>query len=235
MNPLGQRIKFGPYDAARPWASIIGVVGDIRDFSLDSQPNVELFASSEQNVLPYDALTSMTFVVRTAPGQLIPANALAEAVHNVDKGLPIPLTQTMEKVLAASIAERRSSMLLLAVFAGVALFLAGVGVYGVISYSVARRTAEIGIRMAVGARAHEIIILIVRQGLKLSLVGIAAGFAGAIAVSRLLKTMLFQVSTWDASTFGGIGALVICLALLASYLPARRATPIDPLIALRHE
>jgi predicted permease len=232
-NPIGQQIKFG---SANSWITIDGIVGDVRGFGLDKQPKSEIYLSyQQQKFLPYNPLPQMYLVVRTAgdPNGIV-ATVLG-SVRELDKDLPFPQAQTMEAVLAASISERRSNMLLLGVFAVVALILTSVGVYGVISYSVAQRTQEIGIRIALGAQSHDVITLVVRNGMGLVLLGTAIGLAGAFALTRLMSSLLFGVSATDPSTFILIVLLLITITLLACYLPARQATKVDPMIALRHE
>jgi putative ABC transport system permease protein len=158
-----------------------------------------------------------------------------KAVWAVDSQIPLTRVQTMPEVMAASIAEQRFNMLLLGIFAAVALLLAAVGVYGVISYSVTQRTHEIGIRMALGARTGSVLKLIVGQGLRLALVGVGLGLGFAFALTRLMSTFLFGVSATDPQTFVLISIVLVAVALLASYIPARRATRVDPMVALRCE
>jgi len=153
----------------------------------------------------------------------------------VDREQPVARILTMEQVTANSVANRRLSMLLLAIFAGVAIALAAVGIYGVISYSVSRRTHEIGVRMALGANRADVLRMIVRQGLSLALGGAALGLAAAIALTRVMNTMLFGVTATDPPVFAAVTLLLLAVAALACYVPARRATKVDPLIALHHE
>ncbi len=143
--------------------------------------------------------------------------------------------RTMESLLASSIARARFIALLLAIFASVALALSAVGIYGVISYLVAQRSHEIGVRMALGARTADVVRLVLRKGMMLALVGVALGLTGALALTRVMTTLLFGVTPTDAVTFGGVSALLLIIALLACYIPARRATKVDPLVALRYE
>jgi putative ABC transport system permease protein len=232
-NPIGQHLRFG---AANPWITIVGIVGDVRGFGLDKQPNSEIYLSyQQQKFLPYNPLANMHLVVRTAGDPNGLAAAVLGAIRELDKELPLPTARTMETVLAASIAERRSNMLLLSLFAIVALLLATAGIYGVMSYAVTQRTQEIGIRMALGAQAGDVLRMVVNQGLRLALCGVALGLITALALTHLLKTLLFTVSATDPLTFAGTALLMLFIALLAALVPARRATRIDPMAALRCE
>ncbi|MGA2261354.1 MAG: ABC transporter permease [Acidobacteriota bacterium] len=235
-NPIGKRLTFGTQRSFLPWVTIVGIVGDIRDFGLDRRPSSEIYVPYlQQNLLPYNPLPHMHLVMRTTgdPNSLV--TAVFERIHELDRELPIPMHETMEGVYAGSLAERRAIVLLLGVLAGIAIILVAVGVYGVISYSVARRTHEVGIRIALGAQARDIAALILGEGLTLALAGALLGLAGAISVTHVLSAMLYGVSATDTTTFLGIACLLIVVALLASYIPARRAMRVDPLVALRSE
>jgi putative ABC transport system permease protein len=233
-DPLGQHITFAD-PAAAPWPTIVGVVGDVRDLALDADPDIEIYAPYQQNVLPYNPLPYMSLVVRTVgdPSSLT-SGVLAE-IHELDKNLPLPETEPMTAVYSASISARRFNTLLLSIFAGIATILAAIGIYGVISYLVTRRTHEIGVRLALGAEARNILALIVGRGLLLAIFGVVIGLAGALAVTRVLAKMLFGVTTTDPTTFVGVSALLIGIVLVACYVPARRAMRVDPMIALRYE
>jgi len=163
------------------------------------------------------------------------AGTVRKTVWEIDRDQPVSNISTMEEVLSDSLSRQRFSMLLLAVFAGVALVLAAVGLYGVMSYSVAQRTREIGLRMALGAQTRDVLKLVVGQGLKLVLVGVAVGLLGAFALTRLMASLLYGVSATDPLTLATISLMLIGVAALASYVPARRATKVDPLTALRYE
>jgi putative ABC transport system permease protein len=163
------------------------------------------------------------------------AQVVKQEIWKADSQLPVSKVKTMNDVAAASFAARRFNMLLLAIFAGLALVLAAVGIYGVMSYTVTQRTQEIGIRMALGARTTDVLNLIIRNGMTLTLLGVVIGLAGAFALTRLLTTLLFGVKPTDKPTFVAVSAVLILVALLACYLPARRATKVDPLVALRYE
>jgi len=177
----------------------------------------------------------MTFVIRTrGPAQNIAA-AARNVIHALDPQQPIGEVTTMQHLLAKSIARSRFNTVLLAVFAFVALALAAVGTYGVMSYAVTQRTHEFGIRMALGARALDVLKLVLRRGMALALIGVVVGLAAAFALTRLLSSLLFEVKATDAFTFSAVPLSLIAIALLASYIPARRATKVDPLVALRYE
>jgi putative ABC transport system permease protein len=233
QNPVGQHLRF---ESTSPWITIVGVVGDVRGFGLDKEAKSEIYLPyQQQSFLPFNPLPQMYLVVRTSgdPNSIAPL-ALA-AVRDIDKDLPRPQVRTMETLLAASIAERRSNMILLGVFAIIALILTAVGIYGVISYSVTQRTQEIGIRMALGAQSRDVITLVMRNGMRLVLLGIAIGLAGALVLTRWMAALLFGISTTDATTFLLTALLLAGIALLACWVPARRATKVDPLVALKYE
>jgi putative ABC transport system permease protein len=177
----------------------------------------------------------MAFVARTQASPESMGQQIKQQIWKVDSQLPVTRVHTMNEVAADSFAARRFNMLLLAIFAGLALLLAAVGIYGVMSYAVTQRTQEIGIRMALGARGIDVLALVIRNGMALTLVGVAIGVGGALALTRLLRTLLFGVAPTDAFTFVAVSAVLIIVALLACYLPARRATKVDPLVALRYE
>ena len=235
-NPIGQHLKFGVAEGSNPWLTIVGEVGDVRGFGLDKQPNSEMYISSQQqNFLPYNPLPRMYVVVRTTNDPNSIAAAVLGAVRELDKDLPLPKAHTMEEVLATSIGERHSNMLLLGMFALIAMILAGVGIYGVICYSVAQRTHEIGVRLALGAQSRDIVTLVVGNGMKLALIGIAFGLGGAVALTRLMVNLLYGVTPTDVMTFIAVSVALMIVAFVACYLPARRAMKVDPMIALRNE
>jgi len=211
-------------------------VGDVRSFGLDKEAKSEIYLSyQQQSFLPSNRLPRMYLVMRTSGEPTAIAAAALESIREIDKDLPNPQARTMETVLAASIAERRSNMVLLGVFAVLALILTGLGIYGVISYSVTQRTQEIGIRMALGAQSRDVLQLVIRQGMSLVLIGLCIGLVGAIALTRVIATLLFGVGAKDPLTFVAVAALLSIVAFVACYIPARRATKVDPLVALRYE
>jgi len=229
-SPLGKRIRFGPPDGATPWHTIVGVVGTVQHVRLDAATRKLAYVPSLQ-----DPTGFQTLVVRSHT----PLESLIAAVKNVVKemnpNLPITHVATMREVIAESIWQPRLYAILFAVFAVVALTLAAVGIYGVMSYAVTARTNEIGIRMALGAERRHVLKLVVGQGMALALGGVGVGLAGGLLLTRLMKTLLFGVSATDPLTFAGVSLLLFSVALLACYLPARKAAQVDPLVALRRD
>jgi predicted permease len=226
-DPLGKRLS-----VAGLAATIIGVVNDIRYTGLDGEVEQAVYLSYQQ--LPR---SGMSLVLRGAaePSSLAPA--LRNAVREIDPALPIYDVMTMNERLSLSnsVAERRFNMLLLGCFAALALLLAGVGVYGVISYVVTQRTREVGIRMALGAQSADVLRLFIKQGMAMVALGVGLGIFGAFALMRVMKSLLFDVSANDPLTFACVAVLLSLVALAACYLPARRAARIDPLASLRRE
>ncbi len=230
-DPLGKRLRWAR-DPEIHWITIVGVVGDVKHFGLDLPEQAALYSPYTQ-AQPWKRW--MTLVARTQSDPAGISQAVKQQIWRVDSQLPLTKVQTLKEVAAASFAARRFNMLLLAIFAALALVLAAIGIYGVMSYAVTQRTQEIGIRMALGAQASDVLKLIVRNGMTLILVGVAVGLAGAFALTRLMTTLLFGVTPTDAITFTIVSLVLIGVALLACYLPARRATKVDPLVALRYE
>jgi putative ABC transport system permease protein len=236
-NPVGARLQVD--DTAQPprEVEVVGVVGDVKHFGLDDEPTPTIYTPLDQ--IPQGALSNLTnnmsLVVRTASEPLTLAAAVRREVQAVDKDVPASSVRTMEQFFAATVAPRRFSLLLLGIFAGAALLLAAMGIYAVIAYTVSRRTHEIGIRMALGAQTGDVLRMILGQGLKLILIGVGVGVVGALALTRLMSSLLFNVSVVDPLTFFGVSALLTVVALLACYIPARRAMKVDPMEALRYE
>jgi putative ABC transport system permease protein len=231
-DPIGKRAVPGEPESKDDYLTIIGVVKDVRQTNLHEEPRPEMYLSYLQSPI---AFPLMTIVVRTTgePAALI--GPVRGEILAVDKDLPVYDIKTMQERLSDSLAAERFQLLLLTMFAGVALLLAAVGIYGVISYSVSERTHEIGIRMALGARQSAVLRMILGQGLVLALAGVAIGIGLALAATRLLEGLLYGVSATDPLTFTGVSALLVAVATIASLIPARKATKVDPMIALRYE
>ena len=232
QNPLGKHIKphVSVTEGDKVMREIVGVVGDVKHRGLGVESEPEVYVPQAQ--IPFDG---KTLVLRTDADPVSVTAAVRREVKSLDKDLPIYSVKPLEQYLSASLAQPRFNTLLLTIFAGVALILAAVGLYGVMSYSVAQRTHEIGIRLALGARQEDVMKLVVGQGLALTLGGVVIGLAGALAFTRLLTTLLFGVSATDPVTFAGVAVLLSAVALAACYLPARRAMRVDPMVALRYE
>jgi putative ABC transport system permease protein len=230
-DPLNKRIRWARNPEVQ-WITIVGVVGDVKHFGLDL-PDLPALYSPYSQAPPWKRW--MAIAARTQGDPTFMARAVKQQIWKVDSQLPITKVQTMSEVTAGSFAARSFNMFLLALFAGLALVLAAVGIYGVMSYAVTQRTQEIGIRMALGARATDVLGLIIKNGLTLTLIGLVIGIGGAIALTRLLATLLFGVTPTDTLTFVTVSLVLVIVALAACYLPARRATKVDPLVALRYE
>jgi putative ABC transport system permease protein len=227
-DPLGQHISFGPPPA--PWTEVVGVVADIRDNALEQGPVPEIF-------VPYLQLPSfsMTFVLRTKASPQALAGMVRKAVEGVDKNQPLSEAMTLDGVIASSVAPQRFRMMLLGLFALLALLLAAVGIYGVVSYSCSQRVHEFGVRIALGAERRDLLRMVIRQGAKLAVMGVCIGVGGALVLTRFLSSMLYDVKPTDPLTLVGVSLILTAVALLASYLPARRATKVDPMVALHYE
>jgi putative ABC transport system permease protein len=233
-DPVGKRLQTGDPNPNSPWETIVGVVGNVKYTGLEAEETPTMY-------VPYTTpgwvswSRSMYLVVRSAGEPFALASALRQQVNALDQDLPVANLKTMEQLLHESVTEPRFRTSLLGLFAAVALLLAGIGIYGVISYAVTERTHEIGIRMALGAQTHDVLRLVVKQGMMPVLAGIAIGLAASLALTRLMKTLLFDVSATDPLTFTMIALLLTLVALLACWIPARRATKVDPMVALRCE
>jgi predicted permease len=229
-DPIGKQIQLGGRDDKQPWSTIVGVVGDVRQYGLDKAPDMAAYIAQAQNM---SFLFSM--VARTSIDPRNLEAAARAAFHAADPTLPVFRVRPLESYVASSLAQRRFTLVLLSLFGGLALALAAVGIYGLISYAVTLRTREVGIRMAFGAERSDVLKMVLRQGLVLIGAGLAVGFAASVALTRLLTTLLFEVGATDLATTAAVAVLLAAVALLASYLPARRAASVDPMIALRYE
>jgi putative ABC transport system permease protein len=226
-DPVGKRINLGVMAPQPSWFSIVGVVGDVRDFGLAAHPQLDIYLDG--------ADSGMNLVMRTAADPLSIVPSVRRVFQGMDSQVPLTHVMTGEQMVSHSLAARRFSTALLGLFAGLALILAAVGIYGVISHSVGQRTHEIGIRMALGAERREVVRLIVCEGFGLALAGVGIGVAGAMALTRFLAGMLYTVKPMDAATFATVSLLLSAVALVACYIPARRAAKVDPIVALRYE
>lgn len=229
-DPIGQRIKPGRRESNNTWLTIVGIVGNIKNEGFDQPDQPHLYIPILQN--PGYA---MAVYVRTNGNPAGLTNALRQQVQAVDPNLPLFGERTMDDLVSASLAQRRFAMQVVGLFGVLALFLAAIGIYGVMAYSVTQRTREIGIRLALGASTTNILSWLLRQGMRLTLIGVGVGLIGALALTRLLRGLLFGIAPTDVVTYVALTLLLAVVALLACYIPARRATKVDPLVALRYE
>jgi putative ABC transport system permease protein len=227
-DAIGKRLQLGINNFA---GQIVGIVGNVKHVGLDAEVNDEVYLPYSQAPFSID----MTLLVRTSGDPMSLAGAMRNELATVDKQISIGKVRTMDTIMAESVAQHRFRTLLLGLFGVSALLLASVGIYGVMSYAVTQRTKEIGIRMALGAQVSDVRKLVMRNGMTLALIGVAIGLAGAYGLTRLMTSLLFGISATDAWTFVGVSAVLMAVALIACYIPARRATKFDPLVALRYE
>jgi predicted permease len=230
QDPIGRRIHFGGITDKDPWETVVGIVGRVKQYALDSDSRIAMYLPQSQY-----PTRAMNVVLRSGADPAALTSAVKQQIHELDSDLPLYGVRTMERRIDESLARRRFSMLLLALFACVALALATIGTYGVMAYLVNQGTREIGIRIALGATHRAIVRLVVWKGVVLALCGVAIGSAGAFALSRLMQSLLFDVSPSDPFTFVVISLLLTFITFLASYIPAHRAAQIDPIEALRDE
>lgn len=225
-DPVGRKFVTGPWGPTQSWSTIVGVAGDVKQFGLDSETSMDLY---------FPSLTPTQLILRTSGDPLSLAGAVQREMQAMYPGLAVSDVRTMGQVLDESAESRRWTMALLSAFAGLALALALVGIYGVISWAVSQRTREIGIRMALGADRGQVLGMVIQYGARLCAIGLAIGLVGALALRRFLAGLTFDVSTADPMIYSGAALLMLAAALLACYLPARRACRVDPLVALRWE
>jgi putative ABC transport system permease protein len=230
-DPIGKRIKNGSTTSEAPWRTVIGVVKDVRQNDFVAQPKMQMYFTYRQ----LKSLMPNALVVRTEVEPLTLATPVRNAIWAVDKDQTVANVDSMEHIVSEALARQRFSMLLLAIFAGLALVLAAVGIYGVMSYTVAQQTREIGIRMALGAQRTDVLKMTVKQGLKLVAVGVVIGVVAAFMLTRVMASLLFGISATDPVTFVSISLILGAVALAASYIPALRATKVDPMVALRYQ
>jgi predicted permease len=230
-SPIGRRVNPGNFGN---WFTIVGVVEDTKNIGVDKPAGTELYFHEQQAATLFGPATR-NFVVRTTGDPMLIAATVSGVVRDLDPALPIYRMQSMSDLVADSLVRPRFLSILLGAFSAIALALAAVGIYGVMAYSVSQRTQEIGVRMALGARTSDVLKMVLSQGVKLASAGVAIGLAGAFALTRVMSTLLFEVSVTDPATFAAVVVLLAVVALLACYIPARRAMKVDPLQALRHE
>jgi predicted permease len=239
-SPLGKRLKWGPSESNQPWYTVVGVVNDVMQGALDEPivphtyaPYLQDCASRE--MMSYGVCSSVNVAIRARGGSAASINELRSAVEQLDPSQPVTDLRTLSQVLESSIAPRRFNTFLLTIFACTALFLAAIGVYSVLAYRVAQRTHEIGIRFALGAQRRDILRGVLASGAKLTSIGLILGAAASLALTRLMQSLLYDVSATDPLTFIAVAVLLTLIALLACYIPARRAMKVDPMVALRYE
>jgi putative ABC transport system permease protein len=232
-NAVGRRLNIGdPNDG--PWMTIVGIVGDVRQMGLDEPVKAEMY-------MPYQQVTDWPFfaprdlAIRTSADTSNVVSSVRQIIREVDADQPISNIATMSEVLGVEAEQRRMGMIMLAAFAGLALLLASLGIYGVLAYFVTQHTNEIGVRIALGASRTNILALVLKKGMGLTLLGIAIGVAASFALTRLMSSLLFGVKAADPLTFAAVPLLLALVALLACLIPARRATRVNPIVALRYE
>lgn len=230
-DPIGKRLKPGSTTSDSPWREVIGVVKDVRQNDFVADPKLQMYMSYRQ----LKFLAPNALVVRTSVDPMSLATPLRNAVWAVDKDQPVSNIRAMEEIVSAAMARQRFSTMLLGIFAALALVLAAVGIYGVMSYSVAQRTREIGIRLALGAQRRDVLRMTMGQGLRLVSIGVGIGLVAAFILTRVMASLLFGVDATDPTTFVVIPLILMSVALLASYIPALRATKVDPMVALHHQ
>lgn len=231
QDPLGKQVA--PKSLLYPLATIVGIAADVKRLSLRDSSPPEMYVPYTQKLWP--SLLTMNVVLRTAQDPAALATNAREAIHFVDPDLPLANIKPLEDIVADSMTVPRFSVLLLGAFGGLALLLATIGMYGVISYNVAQRTQEIGIRIALGAQRRDVLRIVFRYGIRLAAFGIGIGLAVAFGVTRLMNSFLYGIQATDPLTFASVVALLMLVALLACYIPARRAMRVDPMVALRYE
>jgi putative ABC transport system permease protein len=227
---IGKRFKFGHPSDKTDWITIVGLVGDTKLYGLANPARLEVYIPFRQS-----ASSDMDLIVKSGTDPAALTSAIRGVVASIDHDQPLFAISTMNALVSSSVSTRRITLILLGLFSALALVLAAIGVYGVISYSVAQRTHEIGIRMALGAQRQEVLRMVLTQGLEIAFVGVAIGLAASIGLARLMSSLLFSVGANDPMTFAAVAFLLVVVAVLACYIPARRATRVDPMVALHYE
>ncbi|HEU0176607.1 MAG TPA: ABC transporter permease [Blastocatellia bacterium] len=237
-NALGKRFRLGGSDSNAKqwpqWITVVGVVADIRQMGIDAPVKAEMYLPYQQDKSHW-WMSPFMLAIRVSGDPMNLVAAVSREIHAVDPNQPISVIATMAKLLGEETEQRQVAMILLATFAGIALLLAALGIYGVLAYFVAQRTREIGVRVALGARSHDVMKMVMKQGMTLTLFGTGLGLISGLALARLMKSLLFGVSATDPLTFAAVATLLAIVAMLACYIPARRATKVDPVVALRCE
>jgi predicted permease len=238
QSALGKRFKLGDSDSnadrRQRWITVVGVVADIRQMEVDAPVKAEMYLPYQQHGFNW-WMSPYNLAIRVSGDPMSMVAGVSREIYAVDPNQPISVIATMAELLGEETEQRWVGMILLATFAGVALLLAALGIYGVLAYFVAQRTREIGVRVALGAQTRDVMKMVMKQGMRLTLFGIGIGLVGGFASSRLMKSLLFGVSAADPLTFAAVAALLTGVALLACYIPARRAMKVDPVVALRCE
>jgi putative ABC transport system permease protein len=229
-NPIGRRITLGLPRPDNPWVAIVGIANDLPHRAIDSLPQPDWYLSRALG-----SPRNQILFVRTSGNPSDLAAPIRRIVAGIDRDQPVANIETMSDLVRDTVAPRRFNTLVLTLFAAIAIMLAALGIYGVMAYSVAQRTHEVGIRIALGAQMSDVLGLIIMKGVMLTLIGVAIGLGIAFALTRLMSTLLFGITPTDAATFATVSVLLFFVAVLACYVPARRATKVDPLVALRYE
>jgi len=232
-NPIGVRIRWAGDTGPPQWMTVIGVVGDVKHSGLNQPTDPSVYTPFAQNDEAWRRF--MTLAIRAGEASPGLVEEVKKQIWSLDNQIPVSDVHTMEELMSVSLAQQRFNMLLLGLFAALALVLAAVGIYGAMAYAVNQRTHEIGIRTALGAQRGDVLRLVMKDGANIALFGIASGIAGALALTRLMASLLFEVKPTDPATFADVAILLALVALAACYIPARRAMRVDPIVALRYE